>query len=323
VLDIVAADAAGALTCAAISALGWLAPGQRYGLVQPLLNDRRASVRALGLGACAVHRVDPGAPLDGFLEDELPVRLRAMQLAGAVGRADLLPHIVALDTAGEAEGSFRQAWSAVLLGERGPALERLKVLAARPGPRQRNALELAVLAMAPEAVRGWIGGLGAGAEALGVRAAGPMGLPDLVPWLIGRMPDPMLARAAGESFSLITGADLGFLDLDTAPAGDEGPNDDPSDPDVELDADLELAVPHPAAITAWWAREDGTFRPGQRHVLGQLATEAAYFTAFGLGYQRQRRIAALALALIEPRRALPNWRAREPRRVFWKARSKP
>jgi len=43
---------------------------------------------------------------------------------------------------------------------------------------------------------------------------GAIGDPSVIPELIGQMENPELARAAGSAFSLITGADLSYEDLD-------------------------------------------------------------------------------------------------------------
>ena len=82
---------------------------------------------------------------------------------------------------------------------------------------------------------------------LAVTACGIIGDPAFVPWLIGRMEIPELARAAGESFSMITGVDLAYDDLDTdAPEGFQaGPNDNPDDDNVALDPDEDLPWPDP------------------------------------------------------------------------------
>jgi len=69
-------------------------------------------------------------------------------------------------------------------------------------------------------------------------------------------------RVAGESFSLITGANIAYEDLDgEKPDGFEaGPTENPEDEDVAMDADLNLAWPgtHPEVVE----RPPGEFRQG-------------------------------------------------------------
>jgi uncharacterized protein (TIGR02270 family) len=312
VLDIVAADDGGGLLRAAISALGWLDAADVRGRVGPLLDDPRPQVRALGLGACAAHRADPADRLAAFLDDVPQVRARALRLAGWLGRTDFLPRLAA--AAGDnPDCRFAAAWSAVRLGERVRAPEALRRIALLPGPNRLAALDLCAAAMPPASVREWLGTAGAEAEALAVRAAGPMGEPDLVPWLIDRMGDPVLGRRAGESFSLITGADLAFLDLDgEAPRGAPGgPSDDPADPDVALDPEADLPWPDPALVSEWWRQNRPRLALGVRHFLGQPRTEASLAAGLDRGYQPQRRAAALALGCLAPGRPLATWRHRE------------
>ena len=90
-----------------------------------------------------------------------------------------------------------------------------------------------------------------------IRATGVIGDPLYIPWLIERMAAPDTARLAGEVFSMITGLDLAYRDLDRKPPRDfeSGPNDDPADENVALDEDDNLPWPDPARVGALVARE--------------------------------------------------------------------
>jgi uncharacterized protein (TIGR02270 family) len=83
-----------------------------------------------------------------------------------------------------------------------------------------------------------------------IRATGIIGDSRTIPWLIEHMDVPQDARLAGEAFSMITGLDLAYLDLDRdAPPGfQSGPNDDPADENVALDEDENLPWPDRAKI---------------------------------------------------------------------------
>jgi uncharacterized protein (TIGR02270 family) len=310
VFDIITEDADGLKTRAAVSALGWLEAGTLRGLVQPLLDDPRAQVRALGVGACAVHRVDPGSQLARLLTDAPVVRHASLKLAGLLGRTDLGALSLASD---DDTSQFRAAWTMVRLGDRGDALSTLWRLAGRAGPFRLSAFELAVIATEPQDVGARLRETRSMAEELAVRAAGRLGQIDMVSWLIEQMQSPQLSRLAGESFSMITGADLAFLDLDAATPEGEGPNDDPADPIVDLDPDEELPVPDVVAVTGWWRARTGRFAESPCYFLGQPACPEAYRAAFETGFQRQRRTAVLALGCSAPEQHLLSWRARQKR----------
>lgn len=306
VLDLLEGDE-GLLTRAAISGLGWLDRTALRGRVQPLLDDPRPQVRALGLGACAVHQVDPGSQLQHFLADRAPVRRQALKLAGLMGRQDLR-----LEGDSDAACAFWADWARVRLGDRGRPLEAFWALAAKEGPFQFRAFELAVIATDPATARARVRDTGAFARPLALRAAGRIGDCEMIPWLISMMEGPS-ARIAGESFSMITGADLTFLDLDGPAPEEDGPGDDPADPRVELDEDMELPVPDRARVEAWWRDRQGRFQTGQRYFLGEPVSAAVYDRAFHTAFQRQRRVAALASACLSPAQPVANWRARQRR----------
>jgi uncharacterized protein (TIGR02270 family) len=123
------------------------------------------------------------------------------------------------------------------------------------------------------------------------------------------------ARVAGEAFSLLTGADLAFLDLERKPPEnfESGPNDDPNDPNVEMDPDDGLPWPHPERIQKWWGANSGRFQAGTRYFLGAPVTREHCLDVLKNGYQRQRILAAHYLCLLEPGTPLfntsaPAWR---------------
>jgi uncharacterized protein (TIGR02270 family) len=145
---------------------------------------------------------------------------------------------------------------------------------------------------------------------LAVVACGIIGDPAFVSWLIGRMEIPELARAAGESFSMITGVDLAYDDLerDAPDSFQAGPNDNPDDENVAMDPDEDLPWPDPALIQAWWQDNGARFAAGTRHLLGRPLSAEACQHALTAGFQRQRRAAAFELALARAERSLLNWR---------------
>jgi uncharacterized protein (TIGR02270 family) len=242
------------------------------------------------------------------------VRARSLRLAGELGKHELRPAL--REALGDPDPGCRfwAAWSAVRLGEREGALAALAAAAETAEPDGWPALDLLVRAMRPAEAASWIRVLnGEPRHARRViRALGALADPAVVPWLLARMDEPALARLAGEAVSLITGVDLAFADLDRPPPEEPpaGPTDAPEDADVALDPDEHLPWPDRARVEAWWAREGRRFARGIRHLLGRPIEAAACDRAFADGYQRQRRAAALELALLEPGTPLRAWRAR-------------
>jgi uncharacterized protein (TIGR02270 family) len=136
--------------------------------------------------------------------------------------------------------------------------------------------------------------------------AGVIGDPELVSELIVLMEVEAVARVAGEAFSMITGVDLAYEDLDRdAPEDFEaGPNDNPEDENVALDQDEDLPWPMPELVAKWWRENQGKFRPEVRYLRGKEISRESLLDALTWGNQRQRAAAALELALREPRQPL-------------------
>ena len=110
---------------------------------------------------------------------------------------------------------------------------------------------------------------------LAVIGAGAIGDPTLIPWLIEQMKTPALARVAGESFTMITGVDIAYEDLEgERPEGFEsGPTEDPEDENVEMDPDENLPWPNPDLIQKWWSNHRSNFQSGTRYLIGKPIAE--------------------------------------------------
>lgn len=302
------------------SAAGWVPPQALRGLTVPLLASSDAWQRWLGLAACAAHRVDPGLPLLAAVSDlaVAPVRVRAVQIAGQLGRADLLPTLLQhLSTTTEPSHAKALTWSAVLLGDRQQAFQRLcEQGVSKEGP-SLEALQLALLAADTETARTLVRRLIAEGAPLRttIRATGWAGDVQAVPWLIKQMADPAQTRLAGEAFSFITGANLALLDLEAkgAEAPATGPNDNPADDSVALDEDENLPLPDVARVQAWWDQHAATMPTGSRCFAGAAPTRAHCLRVLRQAGQRQRYAAALLLSLAAPgtplfNTAAPAWR---------------
>ncbi len=302
------------------SALGWVESARLRGVVKDLLNASSTVQRSLGLAACRLHGVDPGAALLAALQDPVvEVRAEAVRDAGVLGRTDLESFLSPLSWHVDAHGAYQfwSAWSAVLLGNRGVALDMLTRIARAPGHTGPKAFRVMLQAMSVNASHGVLQQLDGDPRQLRwlIQGSGIAGDSMYAPWLIGHMADPKAARLAGEAFTLITGVDLARDGLQgQQPEGFEpGPNDDPNDPNVEMDPDDGLPWPDVKKVEAWWAANASRFQKGQRYFMGKPVTREHCIDVLKNGYQRQRILAAHYLCLLEPGTPLfntsaPAWR---------------
>lgn len=296
------------------AAFGWLERDKLRGVVARLLGSTDTDRRLAGIAASSVHRVDPGIVGARRLEDPDPaVRARSLRAAGELGKHDLVSTIAAAVGDADPACQFWAAWSAVLLGDRGTALEYLQALAMTDGLLQPRAFQLALQAISSVQARALLQQISKDQTHVRklIHGAGLSGDPTYVPWLIGHMADDKLARLAGEAFSMITGADLALLDLERNPPEtiEAGPNDDPEDDNVDMDADEDLPWCDQKLVQAWWTQHGPRFTQGVRHFCGAPITREHCVDVLKNGYQRQRIVAAYHLCLLNPGTPLFEWRA--------------
>jgi uncharacterized protein (TIGR02270 family) len=300
------------------SALGWVGRDRLQGLGSTLLASSDPLKRAIGMVACSMHRVDPGLVSGGWLRDaDTSVRARSIRLVGEIGYDDAVPACAAALNDADIECRFWGAWSAVLLGNRGIALERLTAAALTDGQHIVRAFRLALQAMNAGSAHSLLKDLATHTEHLRplIHGSGIAGDSTYVPWLMNHMRDDKTARVAGEAFSLITGADLSALKLDRPQPEtfESGPNDDPDDPNVDMDPDEGLPWPDPDKVEKWWTANASRFHKGSRYFMGAPVTREHCIDVLKNGYQRQRILAAHYLCLLEPGTPLfntsaPAWR---------------
>jgi uncharacterized protein (TIGR02270 family) len=301
-----------------ISAFGWVSAPTLRGITKMLLESPNAFRRQVGLAACAMHQVDPGAVLVGALKDgDAGLRARALRVAGERGAVGLLPDCLNAMTDADPPCAFEAARAATLLGESVASVAALRTIAAAPGPWRTRALGLVLRLLTPASAQAELKALSQDPASvrLLIRAIGVAGDPHYVSWLIQQMHDLKLMRLAGESFSLITGLDLADLDLDRKPPEniELGPNDDPDDANVAMDEDDSLPWPDPEKIAAWWQVNGSRFASGTRYFMGEPPSPAHCLGVLKTGFQRQRIAAAEYLCLIKPgtpmfNTAAPAWR---------------
>jgi uncharacterized protein (TIGR02270 family) len=296
-----------------VSALGWLALDVALPHITALLNDEAPGCRQVGVAAPAVHRWHPGGFLGRFaIGAPHAVRSRVLRWAGEVGDREMSQDLLHALSDPDEDCRFAAAWSGALL--RLPAcVAMLQTIGESGSRRAAEAADLAVRCIDLDAAVSWQGKLASdGASArLAIQTAGSIGDPSLVPWLISRMDHPALARVAGEAFTMITGSDLAYRDLDRRPPGDydAGPSDDPADDRVSLDPDEDLPWPEMTSVQRWWKSNGSTFQGGVRYLLGKPLADDWLKVVLRDGRQRQRAAAALEIALRNPGQSLFEVRA--------------
>lgn len=258
---------------------------------------------ALGLAAFRVHRRAPpeAALLRALAVSDNRVRQEAIRLIGELGlerSASALPPIP------EGPDRLRFLWarSHLFIQRAGPAMPVLRALADEDGPEAQPAAELLVRRLDERLALEWIRrGLGRlDCRRRAVFAAGAVGYPRLMDELMSLMEDDTMARAAGFAFTLLTGADLEFLDLNRDPPV---PLDEDVDEIVE-DPDEELPWPHVARVRDWWTRNKKGYHAGQRYLMGQPVERTNLERVLASGKQPHRRAAALELALLDAKTPL-------------------
>jgi uncharacterized protein (TIGR02270 family) len=311
---------------ALVSAFGWVSAASLRGLIAELLGAQAPAARRIGVAACALHRVNPGAMLGPALSDaDAALRARALRAAGELGRTELLAACIERAVHDpDPACRFQAAWSARLLGDRTQADDVLQAFARQPGPLRHEALQLALLGAEPDRARELVRQLADNSADLRttIRATGWAGGLPAAAWLIRQMESSQTARLAGEAFSLLSGADLAQEGLECtpspAPAADndaqaDAADDETADDDVALDHDEGLPRPDPAKVLAWWESHRAQLPVHGRSFMGAAPDDASCRRALAGATQRQRRCAALLLSVMHPGRVLfniaaPAWR---------------
>jgi uncharacterized protein (TIGR02270 family) len=215
-------------------------------LVGKWLDTRDALQRCLGLSALWHHRVDPGPRLPDLANhSDARVRSRAVRLAGAIKRRDVLPSVLAGLDGETPKERLTAALAACLLGETRSAHPVIdKIVLTEPG-LAAAAIEIRLLTSAPKAGKGWLQKHLEQPALRGVATAsvGLFGDRAVMPWLIEKMREPELVVAAGAAFRDLFEVDFGDTDLfvvDPALLGKEF---------AHLD---DTALPVADKVEAWW-----------------------------------------------------------------------
>lgn len=292
------------------SSLGWLPFDKIEKHLDLMLESSSPLRRAAGLLGFVLHRQNAGPAFTRALADpDAALRARALRSVGELGRRDLVPALQKAFTDEDPQCRAWALWSAVLLGDT-HAIGPLKATALLGSKLAEPVLQVLMRRMDTRNASDYLHRLSRtpGCERLAIQAAGILGDPANLPWLLDHMQSAPLARIAGEAFTRITGVDLALEDLEQdAPEDFEaGPTEDPRDENVALDDDEDLPWPSPPLIQAWMQRHGGSWNPGSRCFLGKAMGEDYLQTVLQQGFQRHRRDAALELAIRCPGTPLFN-----------------
>lgn len=287
-----------------VAAIGWApAPGALAVLGE--VAARRPAARAALLAALRAHGIpsaDRGDPVVEGLRDEDPeVRAAALRAAGEMGRRDL----AALVARGRDEGGeicrAWAAWSGAVLGDAAAARALVEIAASGGHALGGRTLDLAVRVAEPGEAEALVrGAFARGRAREAIDAAAAWGDARVVPWLLGLLGEPAVARLAGWAITTLTGIDPVAEKLTAPPpAGfSAGPTDSPFEHEVRMDPDARLPWPDAKKLLARWADAGGRSPAGARLLGGRPRDAAALAAALRDGPQRARALAALDLHLL-------------------------
>jgi uncharacterized protein (TIGR02270 family) len=288
------------------SAFGWLTLGQMKVHAESLIKDENPQVARIGLTAFAVHRQDPGPDLVNILKSSDPfLRSRAFKAAGELGKTNLTNSLLDAISDADETSRFYAAWSSARLGHcNDRVLNVLKEITLSNGKYCEQAADILVRCIDLQKARAWFKDLMQSPETLRCSAivASALGDPELINELFILMEKETTSRKAGEAFTMITGVDIEYEDLDgEAIDGFEGgPSEEPEDEEVDMDPDEDLPWPNLELIKKWWQEHQREYRRGIRYLRGKEMTNRSLMDALIYGTQTQRAAAALELAVRDP-----------------------
>ncbi|MEE9338311.1 MAG: TIGR02270 family protein [Methylococcaceae bacterium] len=293
-----------------ISAFGWVEKESLQGKVNGLLVSSNALWREVGISACLIHRVDPGKFLEeAILDENIPLRIRSLKAVGELGRVDLKMALLEQLNHGDKQVCFWAAWSSVLLGDRGHALNILRLEIEKNSEFCLPAMQVALPVLDAKSVKKTLKVLADSQSTLrlAIIGSGISGDPVYIPWLIQQIQLVEFSKIAGEAFSHLCGVDLAYQDMDgefPEEAVNGNPSENPADESVEMDEDEDLSYPDVIEVQNWWKKNEGCFEPGARYLYGKPVTMDHCTQILKKGTQRLRYKAAILLALMKPEQAL-------------------
>lgn len=299
----------------AVSALSWLPFDQARRPIRDLMESEDASLRRLGIAASAAHRKNPADRLARAVQDsDAALRAQALKAAGELGRTDLM-RLLAHSLADPDDACrFHAGASCLRLSPgRSDVANALRSFVTPGDPFAAPSLAIVLRTIGIKPARQWCDQLRHTPDSLrlAIIGYGILGDPVAVDDLISCMGQDDVARVSGEAFSMITGIDLAYDDLERDQPEDfeAGPSESPDDEDVAMDPDEDLPWPDPELVAKWWGSNKSKFTPGKRYLKGKEISAATLRETLLQGFQRQRTAAALELAVMHPDQALFEVRA--------------
>jgi uncharacterized protein (TIGR02270 family) len=297
------------------SALGWLTFEQARTHAELFLRSDDAKVAQIGLTGFAVHRQDPGSFLvDAISSSDPHLRARALKAAGELGKTNIINLLMDALSDPDETCKYYAGWSAARLGQPNDGvITVLKEITLRGGDYCERAADMVMRVLDVTSTKAWYRDLLKNSDTArcAVIGAGAIGDPELIDELFLLMENEELARVAGEAFSMITGVDIEYEDLDgEEPEGFQGgPSEEAKDEDVAVDPDEDLPWPNHKMIKIWWKEHHKDFRPGIRYLRGKEMSIDSLRDALIQGNQRQRAAASIEMAIREPLKPLFETRA--------------
>jgi uncharacterized protein (TIGR02270 family) len=310
-----------------VSALGWVSEEHCEKWMPGLLRSESAPHVRSAIAALAIRRAEMVTEIEAALRSEDDAtKARALRAIGETKQRLMATFLAEQFQSDDESCRFWAAWSSALVGDRNVG-ETLKSFVNFDTEFAYRAIQLAPRILESQNCQDWLRGLAQDetTRRYALIGCGVTGDPVYIPTLISQMAVPEYARVAGEAFSMITGVDLAYEDLDTdQPEGFEaGPTEDPADENVDLDPDEDLPWPDPELIDRWWHEHAREYQSGVRYLCGRPISDENCRRVLREGYQRQRISAAYELALMNPDEPLFEWRAPGFRQQEWLGLRKP
>lgn len=292
------------------SAIGWVPPDCSHWWLDRWRSTTTPSTQRLRITGHSILRQGSCLDLDSLGRNaDRETLARFFRAAGELKRRNWFNILAKHFSDDDVLTRFWASWSAALMDYR--AVNYLEPFADdATNDFHQPAVQLVFRAMDPRKAREKLMSLAKSERDLrtALIGMGVFGDPQFIQFLLEQAENPEVARVAGESFTMITGVDLTDQNFVQDPPEDFDavPNDDTEDENVALDPDEDIPWPDPTRIQEWWESNGGRFTVGTRFLCGRPVDKTTCLEVLQSGVQRQRRAAALELALLRPEEPLFN-----------------